>query len=262
MYLNLCNFCQKCEDAIGDSATIEKMIVRIDRIREGQYPENDPYLSLSAYLNQIKQDYTTARFLLVLSRYKGLDLDFVDRKVKIINTLDYCMHNVYIELMKASFKSFYDILDKIAYFINDYLELQIKPDRVSFRGIWYDNWKNREIREEIRKTGNLSLNALFDINKDFESDSYGSLRKTRNALTHRFINVRMFQGQEDEENMTEDTLFERTLELAQLVRNATMYLLHFVYVEENKKEAKVQGILPPLFAQELPDDLKSHRKRF
>lgn len=261
LYLSLCSFCQKCAASIGDSATIEKMIVGIDRTREGKYPEDNPFLSLSAYLNQIKQDYITARFLLILSRYKGLDLDFVDRKVRIVNTLDYRMYNIYIELMKASFKSFYDILDKIACFINDYCKLQMKPDKVSFCGIWYASRKNKEIREEIKNTGNLSLNALFDISKDIESGPYESLRRTRNAFTHRFVSIRMFQDKEDEENMTEDTLFRRTLELAQLVRNAIMYLLHFVDIEENKKEERVQGVLPSLFAQELPDRLKSQRMK-
>jgi len=248
LYLNICNFCQRCDAAIGDTAVIKKMIVPINK---------DSYLRLSAYLNQIKQDYVTARFLLILSRFKGLNLSFVDKRVKIINTLDYSMHNIYTQLAKTSFKIFYDILDKIAFFINDYLELGIPEKNINFRWVWYTGKK--VIRKKIEDTKNLSLNALFDIHRNFENGPYEKLKNTRHALTHRFVNIKMFQDLEDEKNMTEDTLVRQTLELARIVRSAIIYLLHFVYVEESKKEARTKGILPPMFAQELPDKLKTRR---
>jgi len=246
LYLNICNFCQRCDAAVGDTAVIKKMIVPTHK---------DSYLHLSAYLNQIKQDYVAARFLLIVSRYKGLNLDFVDKHVKIINTLDYSVHNIYIQLVKTSFKIFYDILDKIACFINDYLELGIPPRNIDFRWVWCTR-KNKAVHKKIQNTRNFSLNALFDIHRNFERGPYEKLRNTRHALTHRFVNIRMFQELEDEENMTEDTLVKQTIELARIVRSAIIYLLHFVHVEESKKEAKIKGILSPLFARELPDKLK------
>ena len=259
LYLNICNFCQRCDAAIGDTAVIQKMIVPINEGEGKDFLKDDPYLHLSRYLNQIKQDYVTARFLLILSRYKGLNLNFVDKHVKIIDTLDYSMHNIYIQLAKASFKNFYDILDKIAYFINDYLELGIPEEEINFWRVWYPDRKTRIIRKKIEDTQNFSLNALFDIHKDFGKGQYKKLRNTRDALTHRFINIRMFQELEDEENMTEDTFVRQTLELAKIVRSAIIYLLYFVYVEERKKEAKSKGILVPMFVEELPDNLKSYR---
>lgn len=259
LYLNICNYCQKCDAAIGDPMVIQKMIVPINKRKEKDFLKDDPYLRLSAYLNQIKQDYITARFLLILSRYKGLNLNFVDKRVKIIDTLDYSMHNIYIQLIKTSFKNFYDIIDKIACFINDYLELGILKTQIDFRRVWYTNLKTKRIHKKIENTKNFSLNALFDIHRDFENGPYKKLRKTRNALTHRFINIRMFQELEGEENMTEDTLVRQTVELARIVRSAIIYLLYFVYVEESKKEAKLKGIKTPMFVQELPDGLKSHR---
>lgn len=250
LYLNICNFCQRCEAAIGDTAVIKKMIVPINK---------DSYLHLSGYLNQIKQDYVTARFLLILSRYKGLSLDFVDKHVKIINTLDYSMHNIYIQLVKTSFKAFYDILDKIAYFINGYLDLRIPERRIDFRRLWYPNLETKRVGKKIEDTKNLSLNALFDLHRDFETGPYKKVKNIRHALTHRFVNIRMLQEIEDEENMTEDTLVRQTLELAGIVRSAIIYMLHFVYVEESKKEAKTKGILTPMFAHDVPDKLKTTR---
>lgn len=237
LFLNVCNFCQKCNAAIGDTAVIKKMIVPISQDIENKSPENNRYLRLSAYLNQIKQDYVSARFLLVLSRYQGLNLDFADKHVTIINTLDYTVYSIYIQLVKMSFKSFYNILDKIACFINDYLELGISEADVHFRNIWYSNWKKKKVRKKIEKTKNSSLNALFDIHRGFRKDGpYEKLHNTRNALTHRFVNVRMLQELEDEENMSEETLIKHALELARIVRSAIIYLLYFVYAEESKKE--------------------------
>lgn len=257
LYLNICNHCQRCDAAIGDTAVIRKMIVPLANTTSEDWPKSDQYLRLSAYLNQIKQDYVTARFLLVLSKYKDLNLGFVDRHVKIIDTLDYSLHNIRIELVKSAFKGFYAILDKIAYFINDYLGLGIREERVDFSTVWYSG-KQKNIREQIRDTNNRSLNALFDVHRDFEEGAHKRLRMIRNRLTHRFIDVRVFSAAEDELSMTEDVLVERTLELARVARNSILYLLQFVGIEEIKKEKEEKGILAPMFAQELPDDLKGY----
>lgn len=252
LYLNICNHCQRCDAAIGDTAVIRKMIVPLANARGENWPNGDQYLRLSAYFNQIKQDYVTARFLLTLSKYNGLNLEFVDKNVKIINTLDYSIHNIRVELVKAAFKGFYDILDKIAFFINDYLNLGIREEKIDFRVVWYSG-KRKEIREQISNTNNRSLNALFDIHQDFEEGIHKRLRLLRNGLTHRFINVRRA---DDDMSITENVLVERTLELAKVTRNSILYLLQFVHIEEIKKEKVSKGIIAPIFAQELPDSLK------
>jgi hypothetical protein len=56
--------------------------------------------------------------------------------------------------------------------------------------------------------------------------------------------------------MTEDTLFNQTIQLAKIVRSCIIYLLYFVYLEEVKKKAKVKGTTVHKFAKEIPDDLK------
>jgi tetratricopeptide (TPR) repeat protein len=251
LYLNICFFCKKCDATIGDTAIIRTMIVTA---------KDYSYLTLSSYLNQIKQDYVVARFLLILSRYEKLDLDFVDKRVTIINTLDYSVHNIYVQLVKTAFKTFYDILDKIAFFINDYLKLGIPDREIDFTKVWYSDNK-RTIRTKIADSNNVSLNALFDIHRELDYGEKNVLKRTRNALTHRFVNVRIVQESENDENMTESTLVLRTLELAKTVRNSVMYLLHFVNVEETKKQMKIQGPTLPLLAHALPDKLKGSRKK-
>ena len=257
LYLNICNFCQKCDAAIGDTAIIQKMRVQLNKDQD--FVKDNPYYHLAAYLNQIKQDYVTSRFLLIMSRYKGLDLSFVDKRVKIINTLDYSIHNVYVQLVKHSFKNFCDILDKIACCINNYLKLGISEKEVNFRRIWYHDPRTRKIHRGIINIKNLSLNALYDIYRDFEIGQYKGLRNTRNALTHRFVNIRMLQALENDENMTETRFVEQTIKLSKIVRNVIVYLLHFVYIEERKKEKEGGEIVPSVFADEINDNLKHNR---
>ena len=192
-------------------------------------------------------------------KYKGLNLDFVDNNVTLIDSLDQSRHNIYIQLLKEAFKSFYNVLDKIAVFINFYLELSIPEDRIFFHKIWYSNQKTRVIRDKLENTKNMGLNALFDIHRDFQKGGpYEKLRNTRNALTHRFVNIKIYPKIETDENMTEDTLFNRTIELAQIVRSAIIYLLCFVNIEETKKEQKTIGPTGSLIAKEIP---KSYKKR-
>lgn len=253
LYLNVCFFCKQCNAAIGDTAVIKTMIV----------PAGDiSFLKLSEYLNQIKQDYVLARFLLVLSRYDGLNLDFVDKRVTIIDTASSSAHNIYVQLLKGAFKTFYDILDKIAVFINDYLKIGLSDRNVDFSKIWYAD-KVKTIRPQIAATDNLSLNALYEIHKDLDNGDSIALRKTRNALTHRFVNVRTKLDHEDDENMTETTLVNRTLELAVLVRSSILYLLHFVNISEMRNQMNTQQGPKPIIkiAKEIPDQLKNSRKK-
>lgn len=69
----------------------------------------------------------------------------------------------------------------------------------------------------------------------------------------------MFREVENDESMDEDLLISRTLELAKLARNAILYLLHFVYIEESKKEKEAKEFIPTIIAREVPDNLKSFR---
>ena len=251
LYLNVCNFCKKCNAAIGDTATIQSMIVPA---------KDNSYLVLSSYLNEIKQDYVVARLLIVLSRYPEMNLDFFDKYVTIINTLDSSINNVYVQLTKTSFKTFYDILDKIAFFINDYLKLGIREKYIDFSNIWYHDRNRKEIKQKILQTMNASLNALYDIHKDLDYGTWRTKKEVRNALTHRFVKIKAYPKKESDRIMSEETLVEQTLELAKIVRNSLIYLLQFVHIEEIKKSAKIKGLTLPLTASEIPFRLKRRKK--
>lgn len=253
LYLNICNYCQRCNNAIGDPLHIQNMVESMAQI--GENFENSQYYQLSAYLNQIKQDYITTRFLLFLSRYKDLDFSVADKNVTLINILDYSKYTINVQLLKFAFKNLYDILDKIAFFIEDYIDLGMGKKSINFMKIWYDQ-KSKDIPENIRNTNNPSLNAIFKIYEDFKPDGhYKKLKDVRNALTHRFIRVKAF-GELNEEEMLEEQLNEYTFELAKIVRNVIIYLLCFVNSEEAKKKKEIDGPIGKLIADEIPDELK------
>ena len=88
---------------------------------------NETELSkLSSYLNQIKMDFVSARTLLILSEYEGFDLDSITQEVLLMNT-DFPEENdIRIQLLKDSFKNFFNILDKIAVFIKSKLDNSIE----------------------------------------------------------------------------------------------------------------------------------------
>ena len=244
LYLNLCNFCQECENSIGDTIAIRRMTTPI----KNEEIQNDLFLVLSSYLNQIKMDFISARLNLILYQYKELDLKFVNNNVTIIDSLDYELHNIHIQLVKNSFKSFYDILDKIAFFINEYYDLGINQKQIDFKRIWYTK---KRLREDLDFDNN-GLKALFDIHEDILYGDEKKFSDIRNTLTHRVLKIKLISD-DKKEVMTEEELYNMTIELAKLVRNGIIYLMAMLDIEESKKDYLDSF---PMFAKEIPNNLK------
>lgn len=255
LYLNICTFCQKCGHAIGDPAFIESMLISLKE-DGGSNIGKSRFNKLASYINQIKQDYITARFLLILSKYRKMNLKFVDKNVRLVDTLDYSSHNIRIELLKASFTLFYNILDKIAYFLSNYLHIEETQKKLDFGNVWYNFDANKKIHEQILNTKNFSLNALFNMHKDFERGENKKLTNIRNTLTHGFLNIYSSLGIIKSGAMTEISFERDTIRLARYIRNAILYLLKFIFIEEQKKKKKLAYDIPDLPMLDLPDKYK------
>ena len=128
LYLNLCNFCQRCDNAIGDNILIVGMLVKV-----GTPLEKDHYLKLSSQLNQIKLDYIISRFLLILSQSDVKLLDLISKNTILTETLSYEENNSSVQLLKNSFTGFYNILDKI--FRNRYVFHELPPSCFLFKNL-------------------------------------------------------------------------------------------------------------------------------
>ncbi|MCA9371692.1 MAG: hypothetical protein H6773_02850 [Pseudomonadales bacterium] len=219
-----------CEAAIEDPVFI-RLITKID--------DNDTFYNFAKQLNQIKEDYAVARLNLVQSQYKQKTFDSISKRTSYVYALDYSQFNLYVGLLKSAFKDAFNILDKIAVFINDYYDLGLKENNIYFSTA--SVWEHKEvIRKEILNSDNLSLYALYDIYRDFKLNRYQRIKQIRNALTHRRLIVfdsliTSVDDKTDKHNIDSDTFFQETVNLMRLTKAVIIYLINFVNTEEDKK---------------------------
>lgn len=251
LYLNLCSYCQKCNAAIGDSIIIKKLLVPIPK---DDYKGNR-YYTLSKYINQIKQDYVSARFLLFLSQHKIIDLKYVDKKVILIDALDYNVYNIYLQFLMISFEKLYNILDKIAYFLNDYLNLGIRETKIDFDSIWYSKGTN-QINPIFLEKENYCLNALYDIHIDIKNGRLKYLKNIRNALVHRFVEIKYYKSHGNVHTYTEDELYGYSITLAKTLRNAIVYIINAISYDECKNGKNRSERAAKMYTSNIPDDHK------
>lgn len=234
-----------CEAALNDSIFISLIVSPSDE---------DNARNLFNFINHLKEDYAVARMTLFLAKYKNKSFDNISLRTKYVNTNDYLGFNLYLGFVKNTFKQSFDILDKIANFINLYLGLELDENHVKFLPtpnegcIWI---KEGQIREELIKTDNKSLFALYDIYLDFISQEYLEFIQIRNALTHRKLSVyhsnlenKKFNAQTSEIGLL--ILEDKTKELLKIIRAAIIYLISYIESEEHKKVRNRKDI-PPIF---------------
>lgn len=242
---------------------------------------------LIGFFNQMKQEYVSGRFML----YQGLESPpsphFADRDVKLANTMDYPAYSLTVEQVKVAYRVAYSLLDKIGFFLNDYLDLGIPEGQVNFRRIWYKGQDaNQPIRNDVEDPRNIPLQGLFWLAKDLDERSTGDeyqepmepelrgIASVRNHLEHKYLKLHdsLWGGPEAKERDAEmglaDTLahsmyrrdFEaRTLRLYQLVRSALIHLVLAVRAEEARRqhERSEDEIVPPMFLDRLENDWKT-----
>lgn len=153
--------------------------------------------SLLGLFNQLKQEFVTARWL-YYDGTRGNGVHFADRDVFLLNTLDYPTYSMAIEKVKAAYRLAYSLFDKIAFFLNAYLDLKLDEARVYFRGVWYVNadWK-QGIRPELDRLENWALRGLHWLAKDLFDKNFHdvtepdaqALYAIRNQLEHRYLKV-------------------------------------------------------------------------
>ena len=248
LFLNFHIHQKECKASILDSVFISIIT-----------PINDTvtFYKLAKQINQIKEDYVVARLLLAQSQFENVDLNNISNRTAFVDSLDYSIFNIYIGLLKSAFKEAYDILDKIARFINEYYQLGFNGD-IYFSTIWQcKNNKNEwRINPKILDSENLSLYALYDIFLDFKSHYYNRIRKIRNASVHERLviydsELTDWDKKTDKYNIGYKTMVSQTIRLLQLVKSCIIYMINFVQLEENKKRKKLNGLIGQMYVDAI-----------
>lgn len=224
------------------------------------------------FYNQLKQEYATARFLLWQGIHESdqYQKHFSDKDLMLIDTLDYTRYGLAIEKIKLSFRSAYSLLDKVAFFINDYWNLKVPERQVSFNRVWYN--EKSQLNPQLANLKNLSLRGLFWLSKDFidegRNDSLilgqtmepdaSRLVALRNHLEHKYIKVHdnfFMPKQDNSESFFSDNLAhhistqelcEKSIRILKLTRGALIYLSLAVHEEEKRKDAEDPGLVIPI----------------
>lgn len=225
--------------------------------------DNDIF-NYHSFYNQMKQEFCSARYLFYES-ISNKSLHFSDEGNIIIDTLDYSIYSFNSEKTKIAFKSFYSILDKIAYLMNSYFKLNHKPYDISFKKIWQE--KNK-LNPKIENTQNWGLRGLFWLSKDFseKEDLHDLLEPEAKELStiRNFIEHKSFKLTENNSsgisedgftyNINREDFVAKTFKLMKTIRASLIYTSLMINIEESKKE--IIGKIDSINLNPVNDNLK------
>ncbi|MDF3814050.1 LA2681 family HEPN domain-containing protein [Rhodopseudomonas sp. BAL398] len=222
--------------------------------------------TLIGFFNQMKQEFASARWLL-FEGIKNQKPHFSDRDTRLHDTLDDPGYSLSIEKTKLAFRSAYSLLDKVAFFLNDYLTLGIPLAEVSFRSLWFEKRKDKslELKPVFTQAKNWPLRGLYWLAKDFvEQDFRDSsepdardLATIRNHLEHRYLKVRdrdpLFTQLGPDVYTDRLALFVdrhelemKALRILKLARAAMIYLCFSMHQEETIRTKDDKGFAMPM----------------
>lgn len=207
--------------------------------------------------NQIKQEYIYARYIYYSSLTIPNEPHYADKETYLLNLTDYPQYSIRIENLKSSFKTLYSLFDKIAYFINSYFQLGIKERDVSFNSIW-KNTHGRGKRQynnenNLNPNENYALSSLYWICQDFfekfeesPNPNLQRYRDLRHAMEHKYLKVTWMLASDgnviDNDGLalyvSESELYELTMQLMHIAREAIICLALSVSIEEKERSQK------------------------
>lgn len=238
------------------------------------------------FFNQLKQEYVSARYLHFEGSKEPRAPHFSDRDVLLFDTFDYPVYGLYAEQLKLAFRMSYSILDKVAFFLNEYLGLSIAERDVTFQRMWFTNQdRRRGLRPEFARRANLPLRGLYWLSRDLaeRADPAEDLRDClepeareladiRNYLEHKYLKLHSLGfpdgGRADPSTPLADTLAysinqttleKKSLKMLKLARAAIMYLSFAIHREERERAAARTGkggLVPRLALDHYPDEWK------
>ena len=220
--------------------------------------EQRTFVRLSRVLNEIKERFAVARYLLHRAQQEHAEDRAVDALTLYTDNLDYSTYGMTTAQIKVAFEGAFSVLDKIALFLNGYLVLGLPARDVDFRALWRKEATRQAI--DVRGThGRPFLLALHDIARELETSlDLGRIPKKRNLSTHRYLVVHSeawgWRDDADgrEYHLGRGELVQDTVGLLKLVKSAVIYLIAFVSLQESEKLSKTSGPVPRIVMRHHP----------
>lgn len=226
-----------------------------------------------AFFNQMKEEYVYARWCL-FDGATSTKVHFADRHVTLALNADNARYSIALEQVKTAFRSAYSLLDKVAYFVNSYWQLEIPEKKVDFNSVWTEQKKPRfgQVRETLESSKNLPLQALYWLSKDiFDSEHHRvaepnarQLNDLRNHLEHKFVKVVDVKSTGDEPSMsrdqlaheiTPDELVARAERIMKIARSALVYLCLAMHRAERQRYGDRDDVIA-FDVSDIPDSSK------
>lgn len=261
LFLNPLNDVMELESAFAhDSLVIASYIEKIsDKPNEKENEVEPPkYFSM---LNQLKEEYIYARFLLFEGTECTQEMHYADKNVRItLSSYDYVKYSIRIEQIKSAFKILFSIIDQVAFAINSYWNLSIKERNASAENVF----KNKSYPKD-----NVALLALYWSYNEFSDNFYESesgserdLKTLRNALEHKFVKIHEYPDDrklvienDDFYHISEDDLKKYVLRLLEISREFIMEFTYAIGIEESKYKTK-NIVTVPLRLADFDDEWK------
>lgn len=208
-------------------------------------------------LNEIKEAYSTARYLYFLSQGKSDILEDVSQSTVYFNNIDFSINGIYTGLCKTAYSRAFDVLDKVARIINIYF--RIGDQRSTFWNIFAEKQSQGETheirfiaRKSICDTKNSSMYALSDLCIDYFENAKVDLKtidSRRNRITHDYLNVKLYTAKEDnKENVIGlDELKQQTKDVLRLAKYAVLYAVSSINIAEMQREIPGKSTVPIIY---------------
>ncbi|MFH1908393.1 MAG: LA2681 family HEPN domain-containing protein [Chloroflexota bacterium] len=222
-------------------------------------PIGDNHLvpELLRILNEIKESYTTARYLYFLSQSKTEILDNVSQTAIYFDNFDYSINGVYTGLCKTAYSRAFDVLDKVARIVNTYFGIGKRES--TFWNIFAEKQsqgETHEIRFIARKTicdtQNPSMYALADLCIDYFEDAkvdFKTIDARRNRITHDYLNVKLYVAKDDntESVIGLNELRRQTKDVLRLAKYAVLYAVSSINIAEMRKKTSDERVMPIIY---------------
>lgn len=208
-------------------------------------------------VNEIKERYATARLSLFEALKPQFDLLPYEELTYYADTFDDAAYGLRVAKVKFALENAFNVLDKIAFFLDYYLRLVMKEESINFSSIWTERIGDKKmLKKSIESLKNSKLMALYDLSLDLIPEGYlYDLRKSRNTSTHRYLlphveNLNIGEEIDGKDyHLMYEELTQKAIKILQIARAAVIYMIAFIDEEEGKKrddgDKRAPVIYPP-----------------